>query len=115
MKLRIDIKTATSLGLLINELITNALKHAFPDGRTGTISAGLEVRDGLVEVVISDDGVGLPKGFSPADSKGLGFQLASALAAQIGGTLEVAANDGAGGGTRIVVELPVPPPSRLPA
>lgn len=84
--LRID--TAIPCGLIINELISNALKHAFPNGRTGVISIGLsnvDERNFLLH--IADDGVGMSESVDIQRSGTLGLELVSALVDQIGGTL----------------------------
>ena len=63
----LDVNTAIPLGLIINELISNALEHAFPDGRVGEIRVRLIALDpGRFELVVEDDGVGLPPGFDVA-------------------------------------------------
>jgi two-component sensor histidine kinase len=80
----LDRDHATPLALLINELVTNSLKYAFPDGRKGKISASLK-RDasGNVVLTISDNGVG----FDPsAQSRGLGTRLIRAMVTQLNGT-----------------------------
>lgn len=72
----LDLQRAVPCGLLVNELVTNAIKHAFPEGHHGTITvavARLERGDYRISVV--DDGVGIPDGLEPGRSKSLGFQL----------------------------------------
>jgi two-component sensor histidine kinase len=93
----LDIDTAVSCGLLLNELISNALKHAFPGDRSGEISISLEM-DGDHQVVlkVSDDGVGLPADLDPQTSESLGLQLVNALVEQLEGTLEIDRHRGAG-------------------
>ncbi len=83
MPLRVDLKRAIPLGLILNELLTNATKHAFPDGRNGTIRIELEVEGTQARLRIQDDGVGLPAGFSAAHSDSLGLKLIDILATQI--------------------------------
>ncbi|HSK38386.1 MAG TPA: PAS domain S-box protein [Arenibaculum sp.] len=82
-----DIDTAIPLGLIANELISNSLKHAFPDGRSGwlTVRMGND-RQGRVVLTVEDDGAGIP---GPAGSHGgVGTMLVAALAGQIDGTIE---------------------------
>jgi two-component sensor histidine kinase len=74
----------------VSELVMNAIRHAFPDGRCGTIRVTAAEVAGSLCVVVADDGVGLPP--EPADGPGFGIKLVRAMAAQIGGTL-VAEND----------------------
>jgi len=78
------------LGIILNELLTNAFKYAFPDGRSGRVSVVLR-KDGedAAELVVSDEGVGLPPSFGAEDAKGFGFALVRALVDQIGGSLAV--------------------------
>jgi two-component sensor histidine kinase len=59
----LDINWAIPLGMIINEWVSNALKYAFPDGRSGLISLGLSARDGELILVVRDDGIGLPPDF----------------------------------------------------
>lgn len=88
---RMDLQRAIPCGLVITELVTNAIKHAFPAGRAGTIWVALnetddEGQDRWLEV--GDDGVGLPPGVVPGEGRGLGFQLLPLLAEQCGARLE---------------------------
>jgi two-component system, sensor histidine kinase PdtaS len=77
-------------GLIINELVTNALKHAFPADRRGRITLDLQADPGGVRTLrIADNGVGLPPGLDHEKTDTLGLQLVSNLADQLGGTLEV--------------------------
>ncbi len=74
-ELNLDIDTVVPLGLIINELVTNALKYAFPDDNKGVIwvKTGLENERFILQVY--DDGVGLPEGFSIEKSNSMGYQL----------------------------------------
>lgn len=72
---------AISCGLIINELLTNCLKHAFPANSTGEIRIGFQyLDDGQVEMRVSDDGIGLPENFDFRFSDNLGLQIVKALA-----------------------------------
>jgi two-component sensor histidine kinase len=85
----VNMETAVPLGLLINELIANSLKHGFPDGRRGRIRVNIEQHaNGLCMLEVADDGVGNaePPGMPPRP-KSLGLKLITALAAQIDGTV----------------------------
>jgi two-component sensor histidine kinase len=87
----LDVALATPLGLIINEAITNALKHAFPPPRAGTLTVGLRpVGAQRYELLIADDGVGLPPGFDLAHSHTLGLTMVQGLSKQIGGVLHIA-------------------------
>ena len=72
---RLAIDQAVPCGMVLNELVTNALKHAFPAGRSGTILIGLRLREGnKVELVVEDDGVGVPPGWDSRASSSMGLQ-----------------------------------------
>lgn len=101
-------KQASSVGLIVNELITNAYKYAFPEGRKGNIRVGLSALDSDIILSISDDGVGLPSGYDPAASEGLGFKLVTMLTAQLGGTFSW----DSGEGTRFRISIPAVPAER---
>ncbi len=100
---RFDLPVAklATLGILVNELLTNAMKHAFGDRPEGTIRVGAVERDGRAIVSVEDDGIGMPKGMGPASSSGLGLRLAGMLAEQLGGSMRIEAGEG----TRIVVDF----------
>ena len=85
------------VGLIINELLSNALRHAFGEGGEGKIEVSLTAsEDGRVNLTVSDDGVGLPPGFDINESKTLGLRLVKILAEdQLQGTLEVTSDGGA--------------------
>lgn len=100
----IELQRATPCGLLINELVTNAFKYAYPTG-TGTVSIRLAA-DGPDKALltISDQGVGLPKEAQAAHSKALGLQLVPILADQIGASLTIHDNEP---GVRFEIRLPM--------
>jgi two-component sensor histidine kinase len=92
----VSIDTAVPLGLVLSELLSNCYRHAFPDGRSGTIEVrGRRTDRDEIVVEIQDDGVGI----APEDRrpKGLGLVLAEILAAQINGTVDI--QSPASGGT----------------
>ena len=91
---RVEIDVAVPCGLLVNELISNSLKHAFPDQRSGTISVELsQLQDGRLHLVVRDSGVGLPAAFELKHATSLGLQLVSDLARQLRATLEVGSGE----------------------
>jgi len=95
---------AVPCGLIVNELLTNALKHAFPGGRTGRVRVRTEVEGARVRVEVSDDGVGLaPEALARSS---LGLRLVRSLANQLGGELETVAADA---GATFRVEFPLRP------
>ena len=79
-------KTAT-IGLIVCELVTNAMKHAHPSGVGGQVRVRCRAEASLATEV-EDDGVGLPEAFDAEAARGLGFRTMHAMAAQIGATLE---------------------------
>jgi len=86
---------ATPLGLIINEAVTNALKHAFPPPRRGTLTVSLTtLAPQLYQLTTTDDGVGLPPGFDLKRSRSLGMVIIKGLSRQIDGQLAVTTADG---------------------
>tara|TARA_R110000823_G_scaffold171736_9_gene304225 strand:- start:76338 stop:77759 length:1422 start_codon:yes stop_codon:yes gene_type:complete len=82
------------LGLIVNELVSNALKHAFPDNRSGTLTVALKVEDDNSAVLtVTDTGIGLPPGAIPGDGKTLGLRLMEGLVSQLEAELEVTARN----------------------
>ncbi len=85
----LDLESAIPCGLLITELVTNALKHAFPAGRAGKIVVALQyVAGGRLMLRVADNGIGLPTEAVPAQPSSLGMQLVHTLAGQLGGVVE---------------------------
>jgi two-component sensor histidine kinase len=94
--IKIDIDTAIPLGLITNELATNAYKYAFADSRKGAIQIDFtRSRDRKCLLRIADNGMGLPLGFDPENSSTLGLKLVRILAKQIKAKLKFSSNDGA--------------------
>ena len=133
--LRLPIDKAIPLALIVNELVTNTLKHAFPDGQAGEIRItlrccsdrsrpvttdnmgeksnknksrpvttdnmdetpieGTAFPSALYELIVADDGVGLPADFDPKSQKSLGLQLVTMLTKQLNGTLAIESRGGA--------------------
>jgi PAS domain S-box-containing protein len=87
--LSLAVDKAIPCGLMLNELVTNALKHAFPGGRRGKVCVEMEERDSMVHFSVSDDGVGLPESFELNTSRTLGLQLISTLAEQLAASVEI--------------------------
>jgi len=97
----LSIDTAIPCGLMINELISNALKHALPDGRRGEIRIEMNQDDNGVRIIFEDNGVGFPEGMDFRNTETLGLQLVNMLVAQLDGAIEMVRN----GGTRYVITL----------
>lgn len=100
--IRLDIAPLTTLSLLVTELVTNSLKHAFADNG-GTITLKLERLDqGHLALTVSDNGRGLPAGESLATNKGLGTRIVQSLATQLGGEIKSVSGPEAGVAWRVV-------------
>jgi len=96
----LGLDSAIPCGLIVTELVSNALKHGFPAGRTGKVRVSLHERaPGEVELAVEDDGVGL----DIAEQSGFGLHMVELLVQQLGGTIE----HGVGAGRRVVVRFPV--------
>ncbi len=87
----LDLDAGIPCGLLIQELVSNSLKHAFPDKRRGKIWLGLQPRDkGKIELIFGDDGIGFSEDLDYRKTQSLGLQLITTLAEkQLGGTIEL--------------------------
>ena len=93
----LDINSAVPCGMILNELISNALKHAFPEDRTGVVRIGLRRRpDGATELRVEDNGVGLGEGVDFRRTESLGLQIVNLLVDQLDATLEVDRTKGTG-------------------
>ncbi len=97
----IAMSRAVSLALIVNELVTNSLKHAFPEGRSGVVEVTLQRTEQQIRLVVEDDGVGYAP---PSGQGGIGSQIVPLLARQLDGRVEVGGREG--GGSRTVVTIP---------
>src|SRR5579884_79690 len=101
----LDINTAVPLGLVINELVSNSLKHGFPKEREGKINIELRSdNNGKFTLTVSDNGVGFSKDLDFQNTKSLGLRLVRTLTDQLKGNIEIRSN----GGTefKIIFEKP---------
>jgi two-component sensor histidine kinase len=107
----VGIEHAVPLALLVTELVTNSLKHAFPENRPGTVTVRLTVADGAAELAVSDDGIGLS---SPSEGgpdifavqpATLGFSLVRGFATQLGAEIKTLARPG----SLVLVRFPLDP------
>jgi len=85
----LDINTAIPAGLIINELVSNSLKHAFPGGREGEISIAIKRENKSLSILFKDNGVGIPQDFDWRNAKSLGLRLVVSLVEQLSGTIEL--------------------------
>lgn len=90
----VGLESAIPLGLLLNELVSNAFKHGFPEGRCGEIRIRLHPLGELTRLVVEDTGIGLHDGFDLMQSTTMGLKLASSLARQLGGQLQLQGGNG---------------------
>jgi PAS domain S-box-containing protein len=94
-EIAIDVETMMPCGLIINELVSNAFKHAFPDERAGVVTVGLIVgKNNEISLSVKDDGIGIPDDLNIYETKSLGLQIVSALTNQIHGDLELIKDNG---------------------
>ncbi|HEX4809977.1 MAG TPA: chemotaxis protein CheB [Bryobacteraceae bacterium] len=103
--LSLDITQAVPCGLIVNELLTNCFKHAFPDGRAGVIEASFECVNDRCVLEVSDNGIGLPETFDAQNSASMGLVLLSLLVQQLKGTIEIGRNSG----SRFTISFPKKP------
>jgi two-component sensor histidine kinase len=86
----LDLDRAVTCGLIVNELVSNALKHAFPDGRAGRVCVELQpFGDKQQVLVVGDNGIGLPRDLDYHRADSLGLQLVDKLTQQLHGTIAV--------------------------
>jgi two-component sensor histidine kinase len=105
----VDLARAVPLGLLLNELVSNACKHAFPGNADGRLEIRLNDADGAIRIQVKDTGPGFPPGLNHSPSATLGLQLVHMLAGQLGGTV----NFDFAGGTTVDVRVPRRPAGHL--
>lgn len=101
-KVTLDLERAVACGLLLNELISNVCKHAFPDGRSGVMAICFQQDGEEIRLKIADTGVGLPPQTDIRDSSSLGLQLVCTLVEQLAGSVHLRG----GPGTAIEVIIP---------
>jgi two-component sensor histidine kinase len=104
--LQVTTDRAIPLALVVNELVTNAFKYAYPaEGTGGRVRVAVVVRDnGEIAITVKDEGVGLPDGFSVAGGTNLGMILIASLLAQLSGRIEIQDH---GPGTCFLVTVPI--------
>lgn len=90
----VDINTAIPLGLILNELVANSLKHAFPDGRSGEVVLTIKDEGKKLVITCRDNGVGMPLGYDWESPETVGLLLIHSLVDQLQGTVEKSASEG---------------------
>jgi PAS domain S-box-containing protein len=102
-RLGIDLDRAIHVGLIVNELVTNALKHAF-EGKPGEICVSLRAPEDRLQLEVRDNGRGIPPGLAPESAGTLGLRIVQILARRLAAT--VAVRSAAGAGTVVSITFP---------
>jgi len=102
LDLVVNVQLLTPLGIMVNEIITNALKYAFAGRDNGEITLKLAVAAGRLYLTIGDDGIGLPAGYSLENRSGFGLKLVKMLVGQLRGTIQIIQGEG----TCYIVDIP---------
>jgi PAS domain S-box-containing protein len=100
--IELDSNTAVSFGLIVNELVSNSLKYAFPAGENGTVKLEARKNGSKVIFMVSDNGIGLPEGINIKDTNTLGLQLVNTLVDQLNSVLRYESNQG----TKFEIHIP---------
>lgn len=100
----LDVRSLSSIGIICNELITNAMKHAFVDQLGGTLTIAASCSGSRIVLTVEDDGVGIPQGVAIGSGEGFGLMLVEALVQQLQGVIRVDRNEG----TRVTLEFDSP-------
>jgi len=91
----LNLETATPCGLIANELVSNTLKHAFPDGASGTVSVECyQTGDRQIHLFVKDNGIGFPQKLDFRKTNSMGFQVVCTLTEQLEGTIELSRQNG---------------------
>lgn len=103
-KIEVSINTAIPIGLIVNEIITNSIQHAFPDREQGHIDIRSHYDGRMLTIIITDDGIGLPKEVEKGEPQTLGIQLIDTLIKQLKADYSIDNADGC----RISIRIPEP-------
>jgi two-component sensor histidine kinase len=104
-KIILNLDTSIPAGLIINELVTNSIKHAFAGLNEGNILINLHTKDNILFLEVSDNGKGFPKDIDFKNTNSLGLQLVNTLVEQLNGKLEL--NENKYGGTSFFINFPM--------
>jgi PAS domain S-box-containing protein len=97
----VGVKQLSLVGIIVNEVLTNTLRHAFLGREGGVITLAASARDGHVRFLLGDDGAGMPESVAFPDARSFGLQLVSMLSQQLGGSIRLERD----GGTRFILEF----------
>ena len=90
----LDINTAIPLGLIVNELVSNSMKHAFPNNKQGKIDIKFNLDNGNYSMIVSDNGIGFPQHYNIENSDSLGLKIVNSLTEQIDGKIKIEMSEG---------------------
>lgn len=99
----IDLKKAVPCALIVNELVSNSIRYAFPNGSKGEILISLKEKNGNVEMIISDNGIGIPANINYRSTETLGLQLVVTLVNQVDGLINYEGN----AGSKFIITFPL--------
>ncbi len=97
----LDINTSVPLALIVNEIVTNSLKYAFPDKETGNISVSFNKKADELQLIIKDNGIGFPADLDFKNTNSLGMQLVTSLTDQIKGSIKLERDEG----TKFIIDF----------
>jgi two-component sensor histidine kinase len=100
---RLDIDTSIPCGLILNELLANALKYAFPGGKEGKINVRMRSEEGHVALTVQDNGIGFPEEINFRETQSLGLELVNLLVGQMNGEIDLKVD----GGTTWTITFPI--------
>jgi two-component sensor histidine kinase len=102
-EISIDIDNSIPCGLILNELVANALKHAFPEGKECRINITMQLENNQIMLIVSDNGIGFPESVDMKNSKSLGMELVNILVRQMNGKINMRVD----GGTTWTITFPL--------
>jgi PAS domain S-box-containing protein len=102
--MRLDVDHAIPCGLIVNELLTNAISHAFPGGQKGTIRITVEAQGNDVTLTVQDDGIGIPADLRIDEAHSFGLRIARTLTQQLDGTIALSREEH---GTKVQLRFPI--------
>ena len=88
-EINLGIDASIPCGLILNELVSNALKHAFPEGKEGEINIRMRLKDSRVALTVQDNGIGFPESIDLTNLKSLGLELVNILVGQMNGKMDM--------------------------
>ena len=97
----LSIDHAIPCGLIINELVSNSIKHAFPEGRSGEVAIDMNRQEDRYILIVADNGIGFPENIDFRNTESLGLQIVQTLTSQLGGKIILHSN----GGTKFIISF----------